>query len=181
MYSTLVNFDGNILLFIQEYLRTPFLTPIFKFITSLGNGGAVWIAATIILLCFRKTRKAGILSAIALILSLVVDNLLLKNLVARTRPYEVIEGLKILIKKPHDYSFPSGHTGSSFAAAVIFFLTLPKKYGIPAMVLAFLIGLSRLYLGVHYPSDVISGAIIGTVIAFTVYKIYLYFFDKKNA
>ncbi|MEQ8196949.1 MAG: phosphatase PAP2 family protein, partial [Clostridiaceae bacterium] len=81
----------------------------------------------------------------------------------------------------YDYSFPSGHTGSSFAAAVIFFLTLPKKYGIPAMVLAFLIGLSRLYLGVHYPSDVISGAIIGTIIALTVHKIYLYFFDKKNA
>ncbi|MEQ8199610.1 MAG: PAP2 family protein, partial [Clostridiaceae bacterium] len=76
MYSTLVNFDGNILLFIQEYLRTPFLTPIFKFITSLGNGGAVWIVATIILLCFRKTRKAGILSAIALLLSLIIDNLL---------------------------------------------------------------------------------------------------------
>jgi undecaprenyl-diphosphatase len=174
MISNFIQLEGDFLLFIQEYLRSPFLTPIFKFITSLGDKGAIWIISSVVLLFFKKTRKIGILALVALLFSLIIDNIILKNVVARIRPFEAVEGLNILVHKPSDYSFPSGHTGSSFAAAVIFYKTLPKKYGIPSMVLAVLISISRLYVGVHYPSDVICGAVIGIAIALGVYYVYLY-------
>lgn len=157
--------DSNILLFIQEYIRNPITDPIFKFITSLGNGGFIWILCTILLLLFKKTRKIGFMCAVALLASLVLNNLILKNLIARARPYDMIQGLKILVEAPTDFSFPSGHTASSFAAATVLFLTVPKKYGILALVLAALMGFSRLYIGVHYPTDVLAGLISGVLIA----------------
>ena len=157
--------DSNILLFIQEYIRNPITDPIFKFITSLGNGGFIWILCTILLLLFKKTRKIGFMCAVVLLASLVLNNLILKNLIARARPYDMIQGLKILVEAPTDFSFPSGHTASSFAAATVLFLTVPKKYGIPALVLAALMGFSRLYIGVHYPTDVLAGLISGVLIA----------------
>ena len=103
--------------------------------------------------------------------SLLVNNMILKNLVARTRPYEAVDGLQRLIEAQRDLSFPSGHTGSSFAAAVIIYLTCPKKIGIPAMILAVLIALSRLYVGVHYPTDVLAAVVTGTGIAILTYFI----------
>ena len=106
------------------------------------------------------------MSALALLGSLIINNLILKNLIARIRPYEIINGLVPLIEKPTDYSFPSGHTGSSFAAACILYRKLPKRFGIPALILAILIGFSRLYLGVHYPSDVLCGIISGVGISY---------------
>ena len=163
--------DGEILLWIQDNLRNDFLTPIFRFITSLGDSGWIWIACTIMCLVLVKYRKVGCLSALSLIGSLVINNLLLKNVIARTRPYEAVEGLMRLIEKQSDFSFPSGHTGSSFAAAVIFFIYLPKKFGIPALILAFLISFSRLYVGVHYLTDVLVGGLIGTAIAIAIWQI----------
>ncbi len=163
--------EPNILLWIQDNLRNDVLTPFFVVITSLGNAGILWILITAGLLIPKKTRKVGILCVAALLFSFLIDNVLLKNLVARTRPYEVIEGLTYLVKKPVDYSFPSGHTGTSFATAVVLFLSFPKKYSFWFLVLAVLIGFSRLYVGVHYPTDVLSGAIIGTLIAVCVYLV----------
>ncbi len=168
--------EANILLFIQEYLRIPLLDSVFKGITALGNAGFIWILCTVLLLCFKKTRTVGWMCAVALLASLVINNLILKNLIARIRPYEVIEGLKILINAPHDFSFPSGHTASSFATATVLYMTLPKKFGIPALILAVLISISRLYLGVHYPTDVLGGLISGVAIAFTT----VYIFKKKR-
>ena len=162
--------DGNILLWIQEYIRNDFLTPIFKFITSLGDEGYVWIAIAIVLLFVKNYRKVGLMVGASLLGSLVFNNMLIKNIVARPRPYRMIETLTILIPEPGEYSFPSGHTSSSFAAGVVLYLMLPKKYGIPAMVLAFLIGISRLYVGVHYPTDVLGGMVMGTLIATAVVK-----------
>ena len=101
---------------------------------------------------------------LSLIGTLLINNMLIKNLAARTRPYEVIDGLTYLIPKPREYSFPSGHAGSSFAAAWVMFRQLPKRCGVPALVLAVLIALSRVYVGVHYPSDVLFGVIAGIVI-----------------
>ena len=102
----------------------------------------------------------------ALLGTLLVNNMILKNLVARTRPYEVIEGLTYIVMRPTDFSFPSGHAGCSFAVACIMFRRLPRRYGIPALVLAILISLSRLYVGVHYPSDVLFGVISGILISY---------------
>lgn len=166
MLSFLSNLDGNILLFLQEYVRNPVMTPILKVITTLGNGGAIWIALTVLLLIIPRTRKVGCMAALALIGTLLINNMLLKNLVARTRPYEVIEGLTYIVRAPVDYSFPSGHAGCSFAVACIMFRRMPGRYGVPALVLAILISLSRLYVGVHYPSDVLFGVISGVVISY---------------
>ena len=113
------------------------------------------------LLLFKKTKKTALMCAAAMLVSLVINNFVLKNVVGRTRPYEVVQGLIPLIGKPRDYSFPSGHTASSFAAAWVLFWRLPKRFGIPARLLAGLIGVSRLYVGVHYPTDVLVGMISG--------------------
>lgn len=170
--------DGNILLWIQEYIRNDFLTPIFKFITHLGDEGYVWIAIAVILLFVKKYRKVGLMVGASLLGSLVFNNMIIKNIVARPRPYRMIETLSILIPEPREYSFPSGHTSSSFAAGVVLYLMLPKKYGVPAMILAFLLGISRLYVGVHYPTDVLGGMVMGTLIAFAVVKV-TELIDKK--
>ena len=166
MIESLLHLDGSILLFIQEFLRNPLLTPIMRVVTTLGNNGAIWILLTIFLLVFPRTRRVGCMLTAALIGTLLINNIILKNLVARTRPYEVIEGLTYLVKKPTDFSFPSGHSGCAFAAACIMFRRLPGKYGVPALILAIVISLSRLYVGVHYPSDVLFGIISGIVISY---------------
>lgn len=155
--------EASILLWIQENLRADWLTPIVTAITYLGNAGWIWILCTVLLLCLPKTRRIGCTTALALILDLVSVNILVKNLVARTRPYEVIEGLTNLIGPQSDFSFPSGHTAASFAFAVAFAMTAPKKYSVPALVLACLISLSRLYVGVHYPTDILGGIVIGAL------------------
>ena len=99
--------DGQILLFIQEHLRNTVFDFLFKSITHLGDAGIFWILLTVVLLCFRQTRKAGIYSACALVASLVINNLILKNLVGRIRPYELVEGLRCIVAPAHDASFPS--------------------------------------------------------------------------
>ena len=171
MWDRMIEIDGQILIWIQENLRYAFLTPIVKFITHLGDAGIFWILLTLGLLIFKKTRKVGVMSAVALLGALLIDNIILKNLVGRIRPYEVVDGLQCLIGAQKDFSFPSGHTGSSFASAVVCFKELPKRYGIPLLVLAFLIAFSRLYVGVHYPTDVLAGMAIGTLVALLSCKI----------
>ena len=153
--------DGQILLFIQEHLRNAVCDVFFKSITHLGDAGIFWILLTVVLLCFRQTRKAGIYSACALVLSLIVNNIILKNLVGRIRPYELVEGLQCIVGPAHDASFPSGHMGASFASSVAIYRQIPKKFAVFFIVLASLIALSRLYVGIHYPTDVLGGLVTG--------------------
>ena len=157
------NLDGEILLQIQQHLRTDMLTPLMKFVTFLGNGGWFWILCAVVLLAVPKTRKTGYAAVLSLIFGVIVTNLLLKNIVARPRPFAEIEALIPLIAKPTDFSFPSGHTTASFAVALVMLRMLPKKIGIPAVVLAALVAFSRLYLGVHYPTDVLTGFVVALV------------------
>jgi len=105
--------------------------------------------------------RAGWYGLLSMGAGALITNVCLKNLVARPRPYEVVEGLVPLIGKPTDYSFPSGHTCASFACALVLYRILPKKYGVPAVILASLIAFSRLYVGVHYPTDVLGGMFVG--------------------
>lgn len=170
MIRLLTESDNQILLWLQNNFRNEFLTPIFVFVTRLGDMGAVWICVSAALLCFKKTRLAGAAALCSLGITFVINDVILKNVIARVRPYDAMQGLARLIEEQSGYSFPSGHTASSFAAAVVMFCLLPKKYGVPALVLAFLIGFSRMYLGVHYFTDVLAGALIGAAVAVAVSK-----------
>lgn len=164
MIDSILQLDQNILLFIQNHIRQEWMDWFWKGITHLGDGGIFWILLTIVLLIPKKTRKAGIAAVFALVIGALITNLAVKNLVARTRPYEVIQGLRLMIEKQSDFSFPSGHTCASFSAAYALYRTkqvIPKKWGIAALILATLIALSRLYVGVHYPTDVLGGLVIG--------------------
>lgn len=154
-----------------QTIHTPLLDKILAFITSLGNAGIIWIVLAVVLLILPKTRKTGIIVAAALLMDLVLCNLILKNLVARVRPYDVNTAIAILIKKPLDFSFPSGHTAASFAAMTALFLAKMKKAWIAALVLAVLIAFSRLYFYVHYPTDVLGGAVVGILSGIIGYAI----------
>lgn len=152
-----------ILDFIQSNLRCGILDSVMIFITGLGDSGKIWIACTILLLLIPRTRKAGLAMGIALALEIICCNVVLKPFVARIRPCDVNTAVQLLIERPLDYSFPSGHTASSFAAASALYFG-SKKIWIPAAILAGLIAFSRLYLYVHYPTDVLAGALIGIMI-----------------
>lgn len=159
------NFDLPILDWIAANLWCPFLNAMMPVVTLLGDAGIFWIAIAVVLLFFPKTRKVGLGMGAALILGLLVCNVTLKPLTARIRPYDYqLEHfgvtIKLLIEAQHDFSFPSGHTIASFEAATVL-LIHSKKAGIPAMILACLIAFSRLYLYVHYPTDVIASVILG--------------------
>ena len=161
MSTAIFNTDSAILLWIQNTLRAAWLNPLVIGITHLGDTGAFWILVTLVLLAFRKTWKLGLVCALSMVIGLAVTNLIIKNWVARVRPYELVEGLERIIGAQHDWSFPSGHTTNSFACAWVLFRRTPRKYGVPALLLAALIALSRLYVGVHYPTDVLGGLVIG--------------------
>lgn len=154
-------FDSSILLWIQNNLRTGFLDPIMKAITMLGDKGMIWILITLALLIVRRTRRLGVICAASMVIGLLVTNLIIKNWAARIRPYELIPGLQCIVPLAKDYSFPSGHATNSLACAWVLFRKTPKKYGVPALILAILISLSRLYVGIHYPTDVLGGVVIG--------------------
>lgn len=160
--------DFYILNLIQN-MRTDFLDFLMPVITFLGNGGAVWVVTGIIMLFFHKTRKAGITLLLSLLIGWLLSTLMLKNLIARERPFNTFGATlnldNLLINAPSDrFSFPSGHTLSSFSASVVLLL-VDKKIGIPALILAVLIAFSRMYLYVHFPTDIIGGIVLGIVFA----------------
>lgn len=159
MLDKIYAFDFTILDWIDSTLVHPFLDFLFAFITFLGDAGWFWIALTALFLLFKKTRRIGVTMAISLIFSLLVTNLTLKPLINRPRPYALRE-VTLRVEPPHDASFPSGHSSASFAAAVALFIE-DKKKGTPALILAALIAFSRLYFYLHFPTDVLGGALVG--------------------
>ena len=163
--SVAVSFDLPILDWIQETMQCTFLDKTMPIVTLFGDGGVFWIGIAVLLLFFAKYRKTGFSMGMALVLGLVVCNITLKPLVARIRPYdfqlqEFGREISLLISAQHDFSFPSGHTIASFEACTVLLLH-DKRMGIPATVLAILIAFSRLYLYVHYPTDVLVSLVLG--------------------
>lgn len=152
-------FDWHLLDAINK-LKTPFLDFWMPKITMLGNGGVAWIVLAIILLCFPKTRKYGQTLAVALLLVLLLGNCLLKPLIARPRPFMLRPEIALLIPPPTDFSFPSGHTYAGIAVATVLWHH-NRKWGIIALVPALLIAFTRLYLMVHFPTDILGGIILG--------------------
>lgn len=173
MIDAIMNFDSAVLLFIQETLRTDFLNGIMPVITHLGDSGFIWILLGIVLLFPPKTRRSGFDLLVCLALAYVFNDLILKPLVARARPFDALEEITILINAPSSFSFPSGHTNASFAAAFALTRAFGKK-GAWSYILAVLIAFSRCYVGVHYPTDVMVGMIVGTASAALAY-----WFSKK--
>ena len=164
------HFDLPILDWIAAHLWCDVLDVLMPIITLLGDAGIFWIAVSAVLLCLPKYRKAGLGMGIALLMGVVLCNIILKPLIGRIRPYDYQlehfgKTIELLVATPHDFSFPSGHTIASFEAAVA--LTVRhKKLGAAALVLAVLIAFSRMYLYVHYPTDVLASVVLGTAIAF---------------
>lgn len=157
--------DLAIVEWVANNLHTPFLDRLIPAITALSDHGEIWIISCLLLFCFRRTRRYGVVMAVSLFFSLLFTNLLLKPLVVRPRPFTLLPEVALLIDQPTDWSFPSGHASISFAGACpIWFWN--KRWGAAALVLALLIVFSRLYLSVHYPTDLLAGIAIGTMGAF---------------
>lgn len=178
-FDFVTSVDFLILNFIQNTLRCDFLDFVMKYLSFIGELSGIWILAAIIMLCFRKTRAIGVMVLCALLIGGLVGELGLKHLVCRSRPFTVNTDVILSITPPSGYSFPSGHSCSSFAAITIM-LARNKKIGIPALVLGTLIAFSRLYNYVHFPSDVLCGILLGIISAIIVLIIFKKTgFDKK--
>ena len=167
-----------ILDFIRNNLTNPFFDAIMPFFSMICNHGEIWIAAALLLLIIPKTRRTGMATAIALIMGLVLVNMIMKPAFARIRPYDLVD-VALIIDKPHDYSFPSGHTLSCFEAAGAMLMT-NKKLGFIALIPAIIITFSRLYLYVHYPTDIIAAIILGLTFAYVSVKLADVIIKKTN-
>lgn len=161
--------DFSVLDFIQEHVRCTLLDLIMPLITRFGDMGLFWLVLGSFLVMFRRSRKCGINIVMAITGGFVICNLLLKNLIQRSRPCWLEPLSDMLIAVPSDYSFPSGHSMVSFAAATVIF-HYNKRAGIAALAFAVLIAVSRMYLYVHFPTDVICGSLIGAVMGIITVK-----------
>lgn len=169
LLSQLLQWDGGLFYFFNHHLHNAFFDLVMPLITELGTGGAVWFAIIFILAVFTggEGRKIAFLGTVALVVSFLISDEILKNLFARPRPFIHFPDTRLLVAAPYQYSFPSGHTTSSFAVAVSFFAKR-RRLGLGALILASLIGVSRIYVGVHYPLDVLGGVVVGSVIGWLV-------------
>ena len=160
------NWDVSVLRFIQEHIVCSVLDVFFSLVTHLGDGGIFWICVAVLFLFFKRTRKTGIMMGAALILGLIIGNGILKNVIGRVRPYYLEGALRtidqLLVKAPSDASFPSGHTLASFECATVLMIR-DRRFGIPALIIAVSVALSRLYLYIHFPTDVFAGAVLGII------------------
>ena len=182
MFAALSPLEWPILLWFQNVLRNSVTDPIVSFFTHLGDSGLLFIGLTLLLLLYPKTRRAGFAAACALVFSLLFTNVLLKHIFQRPRPWLDCAALVPLVAEHDPNSFPSGHTNAAFAFALAVWACAPKKWmKAAAVAMAAVMGLSRLYVGVHYPSDVLVGALVGALCAWVVWKAYEIYEDRRNS
>ncbi len=173
LFDPFLHFDLSVFQWVQT-IHGGFLDKLMVIITSLGEGGIIFIAVALALMCTKKYRKAGVAIIVALLVMEVGNNLILKTIFARPRPFNLdptqyawwheIYKFPELVKRPDSYSFPSGHTSSAFAAGIAL-LWYDRKFGIPLTLFAAVMGFSRIYVEVHYCTDVLFGALVGVVYA----------------
>lgn len=182
--SGLVSLDqteAEIIVHLQQFMHTPWLDKVMTVFTELNDSGTLVIAVCGILLLSKKYRRVGVRTTFALSLETILVNMVLKPLVARTRPFIVNGAIEVLTRAPKDFSFPSGHTGSMVAVAAVILFCMDKKYKITAIIAALLMAFSRVYVGVHYPTDVFAGIIVGFVVAVFAVKSMDIFEKGKTA
>lgn len=165
-----MNPDQTLLYWIHDNLSCGLLNLLMPKLTMLGDGGAVWLLAAGGMLCTRKYRRQGLILLAALAAGVLVGNVCLKNLIARPRPCWLDNSVRLLVSSPTDYSFPSGHTLSSAIGAAVLTKT-DRRLGWAAIPIAAVIAFSRLYLFVHYPTDILAGAVLGAAIGLAAYRI----------
>ena len=194
-----MGWEADLLLYIQNNIRSDLLNPFMTLLTHTGDYGILVIVLAVVLVLIPRTRRIGVIAGISLAIEALLTNLLIKNIVARTRPYDEIDGLVNMIERQKDFSFPSGHTGSAFAVmgAILFIaiLGLPiaakngdlsrskmstayKIVAVLAIIYAAALAFSRLYVGVHYPTDVLGGIILGLATSIIAYFIYRFVIRK---
>ncbi|MGI5983093.1 MAG: phosphatase PAP2 family protein [Sakamotonia sp.] len=149
---------------IQEFFRNPFMDSLMPAVTRLGDAGFFWILLGLVLFCSRKYRRTGAAVLLSLAADLVICNLFLKNMAARVRPCDLNPAVQLLIARPSDFSFPSGHTAAAFTAVFSLYRENNRLWK-PVLVLASVIAFSRMYLYVHFPTDVLGGVAVGWVCA----------------
>ena len=168
--------------FIQENIRTPAGDVVMPFISALGNLGIIWIALGVFLLFVKKYRKAGFMVLIALLIEFLICNVYLKNAVAAPRPFDINTSVELLIPKPGDHSFPSGHTGAAFATAAALYISKVRGRGF-VFILACAMAFSRLYLYVHFPVDILGGIAVGTgsgLLSALCIRLFMKYFGKDG-
>ncbi len=169
-WSVFIPFDWKVFEFIENNIWADWLTPIMKIITYLGEAGIIWIIPALVLMFFKKTRKVGFAVIVSIIIMAILNNVVLKSLFERPRPFNLPEMLDLgyiypdMVGRPDSFSFPSGHTSSAFACAFAFTAASRNKWvGIGTFLLAAVMGFTRLYLHVHYFSDIAGGIIVGII------------------
>lgn len=162
-----------------QQIHTSWLDAIMIFFTRLGDDGLLWIALGVGFLFFKKTRRCGIYILLSMLISMLVGKVVLKNLFERPRPFMADPSVVLKITPPGSFSFPSGHTLDAFTSATAIFLC-DRKTGIAAFVVASLIAFSRMYLFVHYPTDILGGIVIGVCVAVLVVKVLESRFPRKE-
>ncbi|MBQ8795723.1 MAG: phosphatase PAP2 family protein [Clostridia bacterium] len=171
MLESITNFDFSILYFIQENWRTEWLDLICAFLSRAFELGVPWLVLGAVLFCFKKTRTAGAILVCAVVLTFFFNELAIKNAINRERPCTIDPTIELIVKKPTSYSFPSGHTASCFAAAGTLLFTY-KRLGIPLIIFSAFMGFSRMYLFVHFPTDVLAGAALGLLMAWVTVLVF---------
>ena len=179
LFAALAQMEGPVLLWFQA-LRGGLADPIVAFYTHLGDSGLLWICLCALLLCHPRTRRAGLAGVFALVGSLLLTNVLLKHLVARPRPWLAVEGLAALVWEGDPNSFPSGHSSAALASAAAWWRYLPRPWRGIGLACGLLMALSRLYVGVHFPSDVLCGVLVGLLCGWGGWRIEKTLQEKRN-
>ena len=170
--EALLAFDRAVSLYMAQHLRPEWLNPVMIVVSLVGNAGLIWFLFALFMLCKPKYRRGGLALVCAMVAGFLLGNIFLQNLVMRPRPCWEFPEVAMLVAVPHDYSFPSGHTLAAFTAASVIFC-VNRRAGAAAFLFAALMGFSRLYLFVHYTTDILAGAALGCLVGFlTVFIFY---------
>lgn len=169
--SFLKSLDSGWFFSINHGLHNIFFNGVMPLISNSGSGGLIWISfgLALLLLGSRETKKASVIMLFALFISFLLGEEVLKFLFHRARPFETLPGVYLLVPPPHSYSFPSAHAANAFASAMVLARKIPVL-SLPVNIFAVVMAFSRVYVGVHYPLDVLAGAALGAVCAAFVLK-----------